>query len=158
MEAANRGAAEAGGLSIGLRTSSCRTSRAINAYVDLPLNFRYFFVRKTMFVKYAEGFVIFPGGYGTLDELFEALTLIQTGKVGSFPVVLMGGAFWQGLIDWIDRVVAVEGKIGAADRRLLHVTDDPDEAVQIMVDCYRQHCADADGAAGGTTWDPNPRR
>jgi uncharacterized protein (TIGR00730 family) len=153
MEAANRGAAEAGGLSIGANIELPH-EQGVNAYVSLALNFRYFFVRKTMFVKYAEGFIIFPGGYGTLDELFEALTLIQTGKVGSFPVVLMGGAFWQGLIDWIDRVVVAEGKIAAPDRRLLHVTDDPDEAVQIMVDCYRQHCADADGAPGGDLGSP----
>jgi uncharacterized protein (TIGR00730 family) len=156
MEAANRGAAEVGGLSIGANIELPR-EQGVNAYVTLPLNFRYFFVRKTMFVKYAEGFIIFPGGYGTLDELFEALTLIQTGKVGSFPVVLMGGAFWQGLIDWIDRVVVAEGKIGAADRGLLRVTDDPDVAVQVMVDCYRRQCADADGA-GGPAWEPSPRR
>ena len=112
MEAANRGAAEAGGLSIGANIE-LPMEQGINRYVNLPLNFRYFFVRKTMFVKYAEGFVIFPGGFGTLDELFEALTLIQTGKLGNFPVILFGSAFWAGLLAWIDEHLAAT----AQDRR-----------------------------------------
>ncbi|MCC6630063.1 MAG: TIGR00730 family Rossman fold protein [Chloroflexi bacterium] len=142
MEAANRGAIDAGGLSIGANIELPR-EQGLNAYVTLPLNFRYFFVRKTMFVKYSEGYIIFPGGYGTLDELFEALTLIQTGKVGLFPVVLMGQAYWQGLIEWLDRVVVAEGKVSLSERKLVRITDDPEEAVRSMVDCYQQNCADA---------------
>jgi uncharacterized protein (TIGR00730 family) len=149
MEAANRGAVEAGGLSVGANIELPR-EQGLNAYVTLPLNFRYFFVRKTMFVKYSEGFVIFPGGYGTLDELFEALTLIQTGKVGLFPVVMVGRAYWQGLVEWLDRVVVAEGKVSQAERRLMRITDDPDEAVQIIVDCYRQNCADITPATAAT--------
>ena len=98
-----------------------------------------------MFVKYAEGFVIFPGGFGTLDELFEALTLIQTGKLGAFPVVLFGRVFWQGLIDWIDGTLLPEAKIGAADRDLLTITDDPTEAVRVMLDSYRAKQPGEDG-------------
>jgi hypothetical protein len=143
MEAANRGALEAGGLSIGANIE-LPYEQGTNAYVALPLNFRYFFVRKTMFVKYSEGFIIFPGGYGTLDELFEALTLIQTGKVGSFPVVLAGRAYWGGLIAWLDEVVVAEGKVSPAERALIHVTDDADEMVRIMVDCYQTNCAERD--------------
>jgi len=135
MEAANRGAAEAGGISIGANIE-LPFEQGTNPYVTLPLNFRYFFVRKTMFVKYAEGFVIFPGGFGTLDELFEALTLIQTGKLEAFPVVLYGSAYWRGLLDWIESTLLAEGKVGPADRALLAVTDDPAETVRIMVDAY----------------------
>jgi hypothetical protein len=156
MEAANRGAAEADGVSVGCNIE-LPMEQSINAYVNLPLNFRYFFVRKTMFVKYAEGFVIFPGGYGTLDELFEALTLIQTGKLGAFPVILFGSTYWAGLIDWIERTLLAERKISPDDRRLLTVTDDPAAVVQVMVDCYRAKGADGNGAAGATTWDPDPR-
>ena len=105
--------------------------------MNLPLNFRYFFVRKTMFVKYAEGFVIFPGGFGTLDELFEALTLIQTGKVGHFPVVLFGTSFWRGLRDWIEEQLLATGKIHEHDRDLLWITDDTEEVVEIMLSSYR---------------------
>jgi uncharacterized protein (TIGR00730 family) len=156
MEAANRGATEAGGLSIGCNIE-LPMEQGVNAYVTLPLNFRYFFVRKTMFVKYAEGFIIFPGGYGTLDELFEALTLIQTGKVGTFPVVLFGRSYWQGLIDWIKGAVLADEKITAEDLDLMRLTDDPDEAVQIMVDCYREKLENGEiPAPGETTWDPVP--
>src|SRR5947209_3055289 len=132
MEAANRGALEAGGVSVGANIE-LPFEQSMNEYVTLPLNFRYFFVRKTMFAKYAEGFICFPGGFGTLDELFESLTLIQTGKLGAFPVVLFGRAYWQGLMQWIHDTVLAEGKINPPDLDLLTVTDDPDEAVAEMV-------------------------
>jgi uncharacterized protein (TIGR00730 family) len=128
MEAANRGCREAGGLSIGCNIE-LPFEQAMNPYVDLGIDFRYFFVRKMMFVKYAEGFVVFPGGFGTLDELFESLTLIQTGKVQHFPVVLFGSQYWQGLIDWLHRPVLAEGKLYAEDLGLFHVCDDPAEVV-----------------------------
>ncbi len=156
MEAANRGAAEAGGVSVGANIQ-LPFEQGLNSWVNLPLNFRYFMVRKTMFVKYAEGFVNFPGGYGTLDELFEALTLIQTGKLGTFPVVLFGSAYWQGLLDWIEGTLLAEGKINRADRALLTVTDDPTEAVGVMVRSYRAKQQGASAGPGQTTWDPNPR-
>jgi uncharacterized protein (TIGR00730 family) len=128
MEAANRGCREAGGLSIGCNIE-LPFEQGMNAFVDLGIDFRYFFVRKTMFVKYAEGFVVFPGGYGTLDELFEALTLIQTGKVRNFPVVLFGADYWTGLLDWFrDRLVA-EGKVSPDDLDLFRVIDDPQEVL-----------------------------
>src|SRR3954466_13208008 len=123
MEAVNRGCQEAGGLSVGLGIE-LPFEQALNDWVDLGLNFRYFFARKTMFVKYAQAFVIMPGGFGTLDETFEALTLVQTGKVTRFPVVLYGTAYWQGLVDWLRRSVVPGGKIAKADLDLLHVTDD----------------------------------
>ena len=135
MEAANQGAAEAGGLSIGCNIE-LPMEQGTNPYVNLSLDFHYFFVRKTMFLKYAEGFIIFPGGFGTLDELFESLTLIQTGKLETFPVVLFGSAYWQGLLDWMDNFLLKQGKINAEDRGLLRVTDDPEEAVRIMLDCF----------------------
>ena len=138
MEAANRGALEAGGLSIGANIE-LPMEQGLNRFVNLPLNFRYFFVRKTMFVKYAEGFVIFPGGFGTLDELFEALTLIQTGKVGHFPVVLFGSAFWGGLTRWVEEQLLATGKIHDRDRDLLWVTDDTEEVVEIMRASYRKN-------------------
>ena len=125
MEAANRGCHEAGGHSIGCNIE-LPFEQKLNPYVDLGVDFRYFFVRKTMFVKYAEGFVVFPGGYGTLDELFEALTLIQTGKVIHFPVVLFGSEYWAGLTDWLrDRLLA-ERKVAAEDLDLFRVMDDPE--------------------------------
>ncbi|MBG0833455.1 TIGR00730 family Rossman fold protein [Planomonospora sp. ID67723] len=136
MEAANKGTAEAGGVSVGLGIE-LPFEQNMNEYVDLGIEFRYFFVRKTMFVKYSCGFVTLPGGFGTLDELFEALTLVQTQKVTSFPVVLMGTEFWGGLIDWIKSTLAGTGKISAADLNLIHVTDDPDEAVRIIVEADR---------------------
>ncbi len=108
----------------------------MNAFVRTAINFHYFFVRKTMFVKYAEAFVIFPGGFGTMDELFEALTLIQTGKVQNFPVVLMGSEYWGGMIDWIRDSMQAEGKISPKDIDLLTITDSPEEAVRTIVDAY----------------------
>src|SRR5919198_712307 len=133
MEAANRGCREAGGLSIGCNIE-LPFEQAMNPYVDLGIDFRYFFVRKMMFVKYAEGFVVFPGGFGTLDELFESLTLIQTGKVTHFPVVLFGSDYWGGLVDWLTRTVAAERKINPGDLRLFRVTDDPSEAARLVIE------------------------
>jgi uncharacterized protein (TIGR00730 family) len=137
MEAANRGASEAGGVSIGANIE-LPTEQGLNQYVNLPLNFRYFFVRKTMFVKYAEAFVIFPGGFGTLDELFEALTLIQTGKLDYFPVVLFGADYWRGLVEWIGQNAVAGGKIEERELGLLTVTDDPDEVVAVIGESYRR--------------------
>ncbi|WP_244242390.1 TIGR00730 family Rossman fold protein [Nocardioides seonyuensis] len=132
MEAANKGASEAGGASIGLGIE-LPFEAGLNAWVDKGINFRYFFARKTMFVKYSQGFVVLPGGVGTLDELFEALTLVQTQKVTSFPIVLLGSAYWSGLIDWLRDTVLAQGKISQDDVEMLQVTDDVDEAVAIMV-------------------------
>lgn len=140
MEAANRGARDASVLSIGCNIE-LPFEQGINPYVDVAINFRYFFVRKTMFVKYAEAFVIFPGGFGTMDELFEALTLIQTGKVRDFPVVLFGSAYWKGLIDWFRTALLAEGKISPDDVDLVVVTDSPEEAVRTIVDCYENNCS-----------------
>ncbi len=131
MEAVNRGALEGGGLSVGLGIE-LPFEQHLNPYVDLGLNFRYFFARKTMFVKYAQAFVILPGGFGTFDEMFEALTLVQTNKVNQFPVVLMGGAYWSGLLDWLRGPVLAGGNITAADLALLQVTDDVEETVAIV--------------------------
>src|SRR4051812_39144666 len=131
MEAVNRGAQEAGGLSVGLGIELPFEQR-LNDWVDIGLNFRYFFARKTMFVKYAQGFVILPGGFGTLDELFEALTLVQTRKVTAFPVVLVGREYWTGLLEWMRTRLAGGGFVAPEDVDLLHVTDDPDEVVAII--------------------------
>jgi len=131
MEAANRGCREGGGLSVGCNIELPH-EQGLNAYVDLGVEFRYFFARKTMFVKYADAFVIMPGGFGTLDELFESLTLIQTGKVRDFPVILVGRAYWQGLIDWMRAVQLPAGAIAESDIDLLKLTDDPDEVVSIV--------------------------
>ncbi|GAB7050150.1 TIGR00730 family Rossman fold protein [Catenuloplanes indicus] len=133
MEAANKGASEAGGLSIGLGIE-LPFEQGLNEWVDVGIDFRYFFARKTMFVKYAQGFIVLPGGFGTLDELFEALTLVQTGKVTRFPVVLIGTAYWNGLLDWLRGTMAADGKIGPADLGLICVTDDVDEAVRYIVE------------------------
>ena len=131
MEAANRGCREAGGLSVGCNIELPHEQGA-NPYVDLGIDFRYFFARKVMFVKYADAFVIMPGGFGTLDELFEALTLIQTGKVRHFPVILVGTEYWSGLLDWIRGTLVADGNVGPADLALLQVTDDPDEVVRLI--------------------------
>jgi uncharacterized protein (TIGR00730 family) len=131
MEAANRGAFEAGGLSIGCNIELPFEQRP-NAYQTRSLKFKYFFVRKMMFVKYSLGFVIFPGGFGTFDELFEALTLIQTKKIRNFPVVLFGSAYWTGLLDWFRAVVLPGGKIGDLDMRIFHVVDSPHEVLEIL--------------------------
>jgi uncharacterized protein (TIGR00730 family) len=161
MEAANRGAKEAGGPSIGCNIE-LPFEQGTNPYVDLAINFRYFFVRKTMFVKYAEAFIIFPGGFGTLDELFEALTLIQTGKVRNFPVVLIGSDYWRGMLEWIRNTMLAEGKISSEDLQLLVVTDSPEEAVRIIMDCQERNCSSANQlaseriAAGAGTTDESP--
>jgi uncharacterized protein (TIGR00730 family) len=136
MEAANRGAHEAGGLSIGCNVELPHEQH-LNPYVDLSVEFHYFFARKTMFVKYADAFVIMPGGFGTLDELFESLTLIQTGKIRNFPVVLIGHAYWDGLLSWMREVQLPAGTIAQADLDLMRVTDDPEEAAA-MVAAYAQ--------------------
>ncbi|MGD9695279.1 MAG: TIGR00730 family Rossman fold protein [Thermoleophilia bacterium] len=132
MEAANRGAAEAGGLSVGC-TIELPHEQATNEYVNLAIAFRYFFVRKTMFVKYARAFIVFPGGFGTLDELFESLTLIQTGKVMSFPVVLCGADYWAGLVRWFRARLLEEGMIGRGDLDLIRISDSPEEIVDLAV-------------------------
>ncbi len=142
MEAANRGAHEAGGLSIGCNIELPHEQH-LNHYVDLSVEFHYFFARKTMFVKYADAFVILPGGFGTLDELFESLTLIQTRKIRNFPVVLVGHAYWDGLLAWMRDVQLPAGSISEADLALLQVTDDPVEAARICA-AY----AEANGISG----------
>ncbi len=132
MEAGNRGAQAAGVQSIGLNIE-LPFEQGVNRFVDVGVNFRYFFVRKTMFTKYAQAFVIFPGGFGTMDELFEALTLIQTGKVQNFPVILFGSNYWLGLLDWLRTTMLAEGKISAADIDLLIVTDSPTEVRDLII-------------------------
>ncbi|MFC5380672.1 TIGR00730 family Rossman fold protein [Aquipuribacter nitratireducens] len=132
MAAANRGACDAGGTSVGLGIELPH-EQGMNEWVDLGVNFRYFFARKTMFLKYSQGFVVLPGGFGTLDELFEALTLVQTGKVKRFPLVLLGSAYWGGLLDWVRGTQLAAGTISARDLDLLTLTDDPQEAVDLMV-------------------------
>jgi hypothetical protein len=132
MQAANKGAFEAGGLSIGCNIE-LPFEQGANPYLTRSLTFRYFFVRKMMFVKYSLGFIIFPGGFGTLDELFEALTLIQTRKIRNFPVVLFGTQYWNGLLNWIRDFALKEGKISEQDLKLLHITDSPSEVVQIVI-------------------------
>jgi uncharacterized protein (TIGR00730 family) len=131
MEALNKGASQAGGVSVGLGIE-LPFEQSINDWVDLGLNFRYFFARKTMFVKYAQAFVILPGGFGTLDELFEAIALVQTRKVTRFPVILFGSEYWSGLINWIRGTVLPAGKISPADLDLLSITDDVDEVVSLI--------------------------
>jgi hypothetical protein len=138
MEAANRGAKEAGGVSIGCNIE-LPFEQGSNAFLSRSLNFKFFFVRKTMFVKYAMAFIVFPGGYGTLDELFEALTLIQTGKVKHFPVILFGSDYWAGLVEWLTRTVAGEGKINQTDLLLFRVTDDPAEAARIVIEARAEN-------------------
>ena len=141
MEAANRGAREGGGVSVGFNIELPHEQHE-NPYLDIDLTFNHFYARKTMFVKAAEGFVIFPGGFGTLDELFESLTLIQTGKVLHFPVVLFDTAYWRPLADWMRERLLADGMISREDVDLLLLTDDPDEAVETIVECYRRRCAE----------------
>ena len=135
MEAANRGAKEAGGLSVGFNIELPH-EQGSNAYLDISHTFKHFYARKVCFVKPAEGYIIFPGGFGTLDELFEALTLIQTGKAENFPVVLMDSDYWGEMLAWIRGELLADGMISPEDLDLLHVTDDCDEAVDIIVDSY----------------------
>src|ERR1035437_2049892 len=136
MEAANKGAKLAGGRSVGCNIE-LPFEQGANPYVDTVVNFRYFFVRKTMFIKYSVGFVIFPGGFGTLDELFEAITLIQTGKISQFPVILFGTHYWAGLLRWLQSRVLGEQNISDGDLDLMSVTDDPKEVVKIVAKAYR---------------------
>jgi len=143
MEAVNRGASEAGGISVGLGIELPFEQR-LNDWVDIGINFRYFFARKTMFLKYAQAFVIMPGGFGTLDELFESLTLVQTRKVTRFPVILYGSAYWAGLLDWIRSTILPAGKVSAPDVDLLTVTDDVDEIVTRIVGSAQEQAAVAD--------------
>ncbi len=140
MEAANRGARDAGGVSVGLNIVIPH-EQASNPFVDRDklINFNFFFVRKVMFVKYAQGFIVLPGGYGTLDELFESLTLIQTGKSTRFPIILMGSAYWRGMVDWLRDQVLEAGNISDDDPDLFSITDDPVEAVQIIDRFYQEH-------------------
>ncbi len=141
MEAANRGAQEAGGLSIGFNIE-LEHEQDPNPYLDLSVTFKHFYARKTMLVKAAEGFVMMPGGFGTLDELFEALTLIQTGKVMNFPVVLFGSDHWSGLLDWINGRLLPNDLISPEDKDLLYLTDDPARSVELVVECYERRCAE----------------
>jgi uncharacterized protein (TIGR00730 family) len=140
MEAANRGAREGGGLSIGFNIELPHEQH-VNPYLDISLTFKHFYARKTMFVKGAEGFVIFPGGFGTLDELFESLTLIQTGKVLHFPVVMFDRDYWEPLVEFMRERLLAEQMISPADVDLLHLTGDPEDAVEVVVDCYERRCA-----------------
>jgi uncharacterized protein (TIGR00730 family) len=146
MEAANRGAQEGGGLSVGFNIELPHEQRP-NDYLDIEFTFRHFYARKVCFVKPSEGFVIFPGGFGTLDELFEALTLIQTGKVLHFPVVLFGSAYWTGLLEWVRSEPLREAMISPDDVELLHLTDDPGDAVRLVIERYERRCAHVPAAA-----------
>jgi uncharacterized protein (TIGR00730 family) len=141
MEAANRGAKEGGGLSVGFNIELPHEQRS-NGYIDLAVTFRHFYARKTMFVKAAEGFVVFPGGFGTADELFEALTLIQTGKVLHFPVVLFDSDYWGELLQWVNGELLPDGMISPNDLDLLYVTDDLEEVVTRVLECYETRCAE----------------
>ena len=145
MEAANRGAREANGVSVGLAIDLPH-EQSVNKYVDLVVYDRYFFVRKTMFVKYAQAFVIFPGGYGTLDELFESLTLVQTGKIDHFPILLVGSSYWEGLLEWLRGPVVGERKIDPPDMDLFRVSDDMEEIVEHIANAFRESRA-ADASA-----------
>ena len=136
MEAANRGARDAGALSIGCNIELPDEQR-LNSYVDIGLTFRHFFARKVMFVRYASAFVIGPGGFGTLDELFESLTLIQTGTIRHFPVILLGDGEWDGLLDWLRARALAQGRISASDLAVLHVTSDPDEVCALVEAAHR---------------------
>ena len=142
MEAANKGAVSANGVSVGLGIE-LPLEQGLNDYVEIGLEFRYFFVRKTVFIKYSQAFVVLPGGFGTLDELFEALTLVQTGKITKFPIVLVDSDYWSGLISWIHETLLAQGKVSAADPDLFRIADDPAEVVQIITDAHRQ-----DGGSG----------
>jgi len=143
MEAANRGCSEAGGVSVGCNIE-LPFEQKLNPYVGLGIDFRYFFARKMMFVRYAEAFAVFPGGFGTLDEVFEALTLAQTGKIWHFPIVLFDRAYWSGLIDWMNSTVLPQGRISPEDLALLYVCDDPDEAVRHVTNVLGARVKDMD--------------
>jgi uncharacterized protein (TIGR00730 family) len=150
MEAASKGASAANGVSVGLGIE-LPLEQGLNDYVDIGIEFRYFFVRKTMFVKYSQAFVVLPGGFGTLDEMFEALTLVQTGKITKFPIVLVDGGYWSGLLTWLRDTVVGQGKISPADLDLLCVADDPDEVIRII------RAAHGNGGALGSEVSPGVR-
>jgi len=145
MEGVNRGCSDAGGVSVGLGIE-LPFEQGLNPWVDIGINFRYFFARKMMFVKYAQGFVFLPGGFGTLDELFEALVLVHTQKVTQFPVVLVGTGYWAGLIDWLRHRLAADKKIAEADLDLISLTDDVDEVVRILQQAAKRHRGQEDAA------------
>jgi uncharacterized protein (TIGR00730 family) len=138
MEAANKGAVQAGGVSVGLGIELPK-EMGLNDYVEVGLEFRYFFVRKTVFIKYSQAFVVLPGGFGTMDELFEALTLVATGKITKFPIVLVGRDYWSGLLGWLQDTMLAKANIGPAEFSLIHVADDPDEVVAIIRDAHNGH-------------------
>jgi uncharacterized protein (TIGR00730 family) len=138
MEAANKGASEAGGVSVGLGIELPR-EMGLNDYVDVGLEFRYFFVRKTCFIKYSQAFVVLPGGFGTMDELFEALTLVATGKITKFPIVLVGQEYWSGLLAWLKETMLARANIGPAEFSLISVADHPDEVVTIIREAHNGH-------------------
>jgi len=146
MEAGNKGAAEAGGVSVGLGIE-LPMEIGLNDYVNVGLEFRYFFVRKTVFIKYSQAFVVLPGGYGTLDELFEAITLVATGKITKFPVVLVGREYWSGLVTWLREKVLAEGKVHAEELDLIQIADDPEDVVQIIKNAHANAAFDS-GASG----------
>jgi len=135
MEAANKGAVEGGGVSVGLGIE-LPTEMGLNDYVNVGLEFRYFFVRKTCFIKYSQAFVVLPGGFGTMDELFEALTLVATGKITKFPIVLVGRSYWSGLLSWLQDTMLARANIGPAELSLLRLVDDPEEAVKIILEAH----------------------
>lgn len=151
MEAANKGAFNVGGTSVGLNIE-LPMEQVPNKFQTLPLHFRYFFCRKVMFVKYAHGFIVLPGGFGTLDELFEALVLVQTLKQASFPIILMGAEYWSGMLDWINSKMLLEaGYISAEDTKIFQVTDEPQQAVQIIVDFQKRRKKESDVPQRRTT-------
>jgi uncharacterized protein (TIGR00730 family) len=147
MEGGNRGAREGGGLSVGFNIKLPHEQHP-NPYLDIAHTFDHFYARKVCFVRPAEGFVIFPGGFGTLDELYESLVLIQTGKVQHFPTILFDGSYWEEMLDWVRERLLSDGMISPDDVALLHVTDDPDETVRIVLDCYERRCARMPHTAG----------
>jgi uncharacterized protein (TIGR00730 family) len=155
MEAANRGAQEAGGYSIGCNIE-LPFEQLSNPYLDLSINFRYFFVRKTMFVKYSDGFVIFPGGFGTLDEMFESLTLVQTRKINRFPIILYNSAYWSGLLDWVVKTQVAAGAVSPEDLNLLIMTDSVEEIRDALVECYRTRCWTTWKRSYGASMDADP--
>jgi uncharacterized protein (TIGR00730 family) len=155
MEAVNKGASQAGGVSVGLGIELPYES-GLNEWVDIGINFSYFFARKTMFVKYSQGFVVLPGGLGTLDELFEALTLVQTQKVTSFPIVLMGESYWSGLLSWLEQTVCGQGKVSAGDLTMLEVTDDVEKAVTVIEASREQRPSEQPGAGESPVTDARP--
>lgn len=155
MEAGNRGAVDGGGVSVGCNIE-LPFEQGMNEFVEVAVDFHYFFVRKMMFVKYAEAFVIFPGGFGTLDELFESLTLIQTGKVHNFPVILFGSDYWSGLLDWLKKTVLTEGKISRDDLKRLIVTDSAEEACETIRVCFEEQCWAAEERSAAMNLDGGP--